>query len=142
MYYIPTIARYDWNYKKNIIFVLEMKQTNAIQKVAIRFRRWSRGGYAAFASLGKNVTIGCLSAEISDVSLLKQIALCQDLLPLNRNEREEEEEKRQEALAILQQEMIFTVNEISVAAAQALVANTYDINGYMRISSCSRFFIF
>jgi hypothetical protein len=119
-----------------------MKQTNAIQKVAIRFRRWSRGGYAAFASLGKNVTIGCLSAEISDVSLLKQIALCQDLLPLNRNEREEEEEKRQEALAILQQEMIFTVNEISVAAAQALVANTYDINGYMRISSCSRFFIF
>lgn len=107
-----------------------MKQTNAIQKVAIRFRRWSRGGYAAFASLGKNVTIGRLSGEISDVSLLKQIALCQDLLPFNNREKEEEEEKVQEALATLQQEMIFTVNEISVAAAQTSVIYLHIPNGY------------
>lgn len=36
------------------------------QTQTIRFRRWSRKAYAAFASLHKQVTIGCLAVHISD----------------------------------------------------------------------------
>jgi len=38
---------------------------------SVRFRRWSRAGYAVFRSLGKNVTIGNLTIAISDKALQK-----------------------------------------------------------------------
>ena len=38
----------------------------------IRFRRWSRKSYAAFASIGRCVTIGCLRKNVADSSLRKQ----------------------------------------------------------------------
>lgn len=41
-------------------------------RVCLRFRRWCRKAYAAFCSLGKCVTIGCLSKSIADASLRKQ----------------------------------------------------------------------
>lgn len=34
--------------------------------LSFRFRRWSRRGYAAFFSLGRTVTIGQLSANVSE----------------------------------------------------------------------------
>ena len=37
-----------------------------------RFRKWSRKAYAAFASLGRCVTIGCLPKSVADSSLSKQ----------------------------------------------------------------------
>ena len=40
----------------------------------IRFRRWSRKAYAAFASIGRCVTIGCLCKSVADSSLSKQKA--------------------------------------------------------------------
>lgn len=45
-------------------------------KHMIRFRRWSRKGYAMFYSLGKCVTIGNLKKGIADVSLGKQANVC------------------------------------------------------------------
>lgn len=39
---------------------------------SLRFRRWSRGHYAVFASLGRCVTIGQLSTRTADSSLRKQ----------------------------------------------------------------------
>jgi hypothetical protein len=39
--------------------------------LSIRFRRWSRAGYAVFRSLGCTVTIGALVISISDKSLVK-----------------------------------------------------------------------
>jgi len=38
---------------------------------SIRFRRWSRTGYAVFCSLACIVTVGCLAISISDKSLQK-----------------------------------------------------------------------
>lgn len=38
---------------------------------SIRFRRWSRAGYAVFCSLACSVTIGCIAISISDKSLQK-----------------------------------------------------------------------
>lgn len=40
----------------------------------IRFRRWSRKGYAAFASLGQCVTIGQVCKSITERALTKQVA--------------------------------------------------------------------
>lgn len=40
----------------------------------IRFRRWSRKAYAAFASIGHCVTIGNLPKSVADSSLSKQKA--------------------------------------------------------------------
>lgn len=38
----------------------------------IRFRCWTRKGYAMFSSLGRCVTIGTLGREVADASLKKQ----------------------------------------------------------------------
>lgn len=44
-------------------------------KQTIRFRRWSRKRYAAFGSLGRVVTIGCVKKGIVDASLGKQLGV-------------------------------------------------------------------
>jgi len=49
-------------------------QTNYTAK-SIRFRRWSRAGYAIFCSLACTVTIGCLAISISDKSLEKAVGV-------------------------------------------------------------------
>lgn len=41
---------------------------------SLRFRRWSRKAYAAFASVGRHVTIGCVHKGIADRSLAKQVS--------------------------------------------------------------------
>ena len=48
-----------------------MKQT-VLHPSSFRFRRWSRKAYAAFASIGRHVTIGCVNKRIADKSLSKQ----------------------------------------------------------------------
>lgn len=51
-----------------------MKTIRQTHKPAIRFRCWSRKGYAAFASLGHQVTIGQLHLNVTERSLAKQKA--------------------------------------------------------------------
>ncbi|MFR1324934.1 MAG: hypothetical protein ACLSCE_01190 [Bacteroides cellulosilyticus] len=43
-----------------------------LYRTTLRFRKWSRKAYAAFASLGRCVTIGCLPKSVADSSLSKQ----------------------------------------------------------------------
>ena len=50
-----------------------MKSKNAFSTSSLRFRRWSRAGYAVFCSLGCSVTIGSLAVSISDKSLQKSV---------------------------------------------------------------------
>ena len=50
-----------------------MKNTTPVRHT-IRFRRWSRKAYAAFASIGRCVTIGSLRKSVADSSLSKQKA--------------------------------------------------------------------
>ena len=42
---------------------------------SIRFRRWSRAGYAVFCSLSRTVTIGNLAVSVSDKSLQKSVGV-------------------------------------------------------------------
>lgn len=51
-----------------------MKITTPIRHT-LRFRRWSRKAYAAFASIGRCVSIGCLRKNVADSSLSKQKAV-------------------------------------------------------------------
>lgn len=50
-----------------------MKSDKQQHAQSIRFRRWSRAGYAVFCSLACSVTIGCLAISISDKSLQKAV---------------------------------------------------------------------
>ena len=52
-----------------------------ISKTSLRFRRWSHKSYAAFASIGRNITIGRLSKGVADSSLRKQTDTTDTLLP-------------------------------------------------------------
>ena len=51
-----------------------MKTIRHTHKPVVRFRCWSRKGYAAFASLGRQVTIGQLHLNVTERSLSKQKA--------------------------------------------------------------------
>ena len=50
-----------------------MKYTTPVRHT-LRFRRWSRKAYAAFVSIGRCVSIGCLRKSVADSSLSKQKA--------------------------------------------------------------------
>ena len=52
-----------------------MKTENNYTSSSIRFRRWSRAGYAVFCSLACAVTIGCVSISITDKSLQKAVGV-------------------------------------------------------------------
>jgi len=58
-----------------------MKSKNTHHPLSLRFRRWSRAGYAVFCSLGRTVTIGSLAVSISDKSLQKSVGVskCSEL---------------------------------------------------------------
>ena len=68
-----------------------MKRT-APHTTLIRFRQWSRKGYAIFCSLGRQVTIGCLSKKVADCSLTKQQGSSHSILHdgLSKNKLTEE----------------------------------------------------
>ncbi|HLP05567.1 MAG TPA: hypothetical protein VK152_09075 [Paludibacter sp.] len=52
-----------------------MRTTLQSNTHAIRFRRWSRAGYAVFCSLSANVTIGRVGVSIADKSLQKTVSV-------------------------------------------------------------------
>lgn len=64
-------GREVWTYANYSVFLHPMKQKFAYKAVVVRFRRWSRKGYAIFGSLGKLVTIGRVCKSIADASQLK-----------------------------------------------------------------------
>ncbi len=52
-----------------------MLKTHIINKIALRFRRWSRNAYAVFFSLGKCISIGNLKKSIVEASLPKGVTV-------------------------------------------------------------------
>lgn len=60
---------------------------------ALRFRRWSRKGYAAFISLQRAVTIGQLSTSVSERFQAKNLALHAGLVSGWVETAEEEDSK-------------------------------------------------
>lgn len=71
-----------------------MRKLYTNQPVALRFRRWSRKGYAAFISVQRAVTIGQLSARISERFQVKNGSIHTSVLTVDKaNEGETEKEE-------------------------------------------------
>lgn len=60
--------------------------------IALRFKRWSRKGYAAFVSVQHAVTIGHLSAGVAERSLTKSNTLQASVLTPSKENKEREDD--------------------------------------------------
>ena len=93
----------------------------------IRFRRWSRVGYAVFCSLACSVTIGSLSVSVSDKTLQKSVGASSFSLFVNNSNSDSPEKLKEQAdleLAIQQLQEI-TLLEKTFESAAACGLNTY-----------------
>jgi len=104
-----------------------MKSTKLYTVKSIRFRRWSRAGYAIFCSLACSVTIGSVVISICDKSLQKAVGTSVFSLCVNDSESESSEKLMEQAdleLAITQlQETVLVEKTFESAAACGV--NTY-----------------
>lgn len=109
---------------------MKTKKNKAIP--TIRFRRWSRAGYAVFCSLACTVTIGCLAVSISDKSLQKAVSISNCPMTLVTSDAEPigKSPDLSELEATLQdiQEISLFENTSDSAAAYYQVKNFYFIN--------------
>ena len=108
-----------------------MKSDKYKQPKSIRFRRWSRKGYAVFCSLTCVVTIGCLSISISDKSLQKTSSSYSNSICLNETESPDKlKEQADLEIAIQQfQEMVLNEKAYESAAACGLNKIIFNQNG-------------
>lgn len=79
----------------------------------IRFRRWSRVGYAVFCSLSCSVTIGSLSVSVSDKTLQKADGITMNELHFSVTDADSKEKEVLELEAALQQIQEISLSEIS-----------------------------
>ncbi len=105
-------------------------QTKLLNKTStIRFRRWSRVGYAIFRSLACNVSIGALSISVSDKTLQKADGVTMNDLHFITSNATGKEKDDAESEAVLQQIKIATLSEITFDCAAACGRFTsYNIN--------------
>lgn len=69
-------------------------------KQTIRFKRWSRKGYAIFSGLKKEVTIGETVTKISDKSLTKLKKNIREIVNLTQSQLENKEELEEQQCLI------------------------------------------
>ncbi|MBI9065828.1 MAG: hypothetical protein JEZ09_00970 [Salinivirgaceae bacterium] len=89
-----------------------MQQKNYISKKSLTFSKWSRKGYAVFASLGKVVKIGQLNVEICKQAIKKNTNLLIEFVLL---EKDKLNQKTDESIEFLLSEYLFQ-NVISIKA--------------------------
>lgn len=70
-----------------------MRKQYTYKPVALRFRRWSRKRYAAFVSIQRAVTIGQLSANVSERFQTKNGSVHTSVLTFDKTGEGEAEEK-------------------------------------------------
>lgn len=104
-----------------------MKKQYAHKPVTIRFRRWSRKGYAAFISVQRAVTIGQLAAHVSERFQVKNGSNHTSVLSFDKTGEEETMEDKtsrdevvRNTLSLLFEQAVCLVLTVSrPAAAQA-----------------------
>lgn len=97
-------------------------QTNYTAK-SIRFRRWSRAGYAMFCSLACSVTIGCVAISISDKSLQKSVGTrsTECTLAANKDSEDAESVELEATLQLITETtLIQTISDSAAACGQTL----------------------
>ncbi len=107
--------------------VTRMKYNQPHNVKSIRFRRWSRAGYAIFCSLACSVTIGSVAVSICDKSLQKAVGTSVFSLYADNSGSESPDKLKEQAdleLAIAQlQEAVLL--ERTFESAAACGKNTY-----------------
>ena len=106
-----------------------MNKKVANNHISLRFRRWSRAGYAVFVSMTCAVTIGVLAVSVCEKSEVKSIAGS-----ILKNESafltaEEDESKGSEVLLKAIEIAILSVNQNDDAAARGRVKYYSNPNG-------------
>ena len=113
---------------------IPVKTKNIKASSSIRFRRWSRAGYAMFCSLACAVTIGCVAVSISDKSMQKAVAISKAASCIDAGESESLDKLSElidlEATIHLIQEVTLIENSSDSAAACHQVTYIYFINQY------------
>lgn len=101
------------------------------QNSTIRFRRWSRVGYAVFCSLSCCVSIGALAVSVSDKTLQKSegISMTRVHSALSTVDGSENNPVDDGVEVAFQQAIIVSLSEMSSDSAAALrLATSYSIN--------------
>lgn len=106
-----------------------MHKTNFQNTSSVRFRRWSRVGYAVFCSLTCSVTIGTLAVSVSDKTLQKSVGNTSDAICFSTSNNEDTENsiEKLELEATLQQIQAPSFIQISVDSAAACSQTTTNI---------------
>lgn len=109
----------------------------------IRFRRWSRAGYAIFCSLACSVSIGSLAISISDKSLQKSVDTTSVRLIQTNSESEESDLDGLDEVLQNNQEVLVKSMVVDSAAAcsQISLYILFIIAVKMGLSCFNRFFI-
>jgi hypothetical protein len=105
-----------------------MKSTKINQQKSIRFRRWSRKGYAVFCSLTCVVTIGCVSISISDKSLQKISSSYSNSICLNEKESPDKLKEQADLEILVQQFHEMELVERKFESTTACVLNKIFFN--------------
>jgi len=107
-----------------------MHKTKFHNTNTIRFRRWSRMGYAVFCSLASSVSIGMLAVSVSDKTMEKSVGslASNSIFALSSNAIEDKEaDDKLELEATLQQTKAISFFQISADSAAACGQTTYNI---------------
>ena len=105
-----------------------MKKRQRNSATIIRFRQWSRKGYAVFSGLNKVISIGRVNASVCDKALLKTNLITEALterfsLTFNTGEREKDAEPEE-----LLQRLLININTIQITdGTPAGCDKTYNI---------------
>ena len=111
-----------------------MQQQHSLSAVrpvrsTLRFRRWSRKGYAAFVSRKHTVTIGCLAAAVADrfyqkgLSLHRGVGHWVESLREQAEQKEQALEREQASLPLAEQErLLLLLSQKQVVACLAWVS--------------------
>ena len=75
--------------KRNNPSIFEMDKSYICYKPTFRFHRWNHKSYSAFASLGKQITIGRLTTDVTDGLLRDQHIRVLALTPLVLDDTDE-----------------------------------------------------
>ena len=110
-------------------FINSMNSRTLYNAKSIRFRRWSRAGYAIFSSLACSVSIGCVAVSISDKSLQKAVGLSSTMLCLVCSDADSADsvEEISELDWKLQQTSATLLTQITFDSAAARADQTYSI---------------
>lgn len=102
-----------------------MRMPCTYKSSTLRFKRWSRKGYAAFISIQRSVTIGQLKSSLTERFQKKNISL-HNVISSIWNNNHEIDEKEDDSLGYFGEGLLS--NTLSLAMLTTIIATESDYN--------------